>query len=382
MIKIFTFGDNVIRAVALWIMMAVGILPAGCSAPNEYVEYKTILSHKFQERQGPAKITRDNVKILESKGYYELGSISAFYQTSAGEEKKASGKLEEMLLKEAARQGGDLVLLNVENQPKSEKKAIRDKCIAWGEDRRVCSRQQVPTSVCVGSSLLNCRTEWLWQNVCRYSQECLSWQYRYETIAGMTSSGTVWRYDLDMKHSKIPPSDSSKSAEEAANKFSALPRVEKTEPVPRIKSSHIEAKVLSPPVSSIVKEEKSANAQSAAMLPGEEKKQKVSADDLPAITPSKITTKGKYAVQIKAYPEKYKNEAMVFVEDMQKKQPDIHMERVTLPGRGVWYRIMIGHFASADDARRYMEEKKIIDAHPGSFVQLKSAGQSSGMQNP
>jgi cell division septation protein DedD len=115
------------------------------------------------------------------------------------------------------------------------------------------------------------------------------------------------------------------------------------------------------------------------MLPGEEKTQKVRADDVPVITPSMITTNGKYAVQIKAYRETDKNEAMAFVKDMQKKQPDIHMERVTLTGRGVWYRIMIGHFASADDARRYMEEKKILDAHPGSFVQLKSA---SGMRNP
>jgi hypothetical protein len=377
--KKFTIGDNVVRAVALWTMMAVGILPVGCSTPRESVEYTPILSHKFQERQGPAKITRDNVKTLESKGYFTLGSISAFSQISAGEEKKAPGKLEEMLLKEATRQGGDLVLLSVENQLKSEKKAIRDTCAEWGGDRKVCTQQQVPTSVCVGSSPLNCRTEWRWQEVCHYSRECLSWQYRYETIAGMTSSGTVWRYDPDMQHSKFPSGDSGKSTEEAATPLSALPVVEKAEPVPRIQSSQIESKVLSTPVSSIVKEERSAIAKSVAMLPGEEKTQKGRADDVPAISPSKITTSGKYAVQIKAYPETDKDEAMAFVEDMQKTQPDIHMERVTLTGRGVWYRIMIGHFASADDACRYMEEKKIIDAHPGSFVQRRSA---SGIRNP
>jgi hypothetical protein len=182
-----------------------------------------------------------------------------------------------------------------------------------------------------------------------------------------------------MQHSKFPSGDSSKSTEEAATTLSALPGVEKTEPVPRIQSSQIEAKVLSPPVSSIEKKEKSAIAKSVAMLPGEEKTQKGRADDVPAFSPSKITRSGKYAVQIKAYPETDKDEAMAFVEDMQKTQPDIHMERVTLTGRGVWYRIMIGHFASADDACRYMEEKKIIDAHPGSFVQRRSA---SGIRNP
>jgi hypothetical protein len=75
-------------------------------------------------------------------------------------------------------------------------------------------------------------------------------------------------------------------------------------------------------------------------------------------------------------------EAFAYVKNNREKHPDIHMESVVLSGQDVWYRIMIGNFESTDDARRYMKEKKVSDAHPGSFVQLKSAGQSSGMQNP
>jgi hypothetical protein len=58
------------------------------------------------------------------------------------------------------------------------------------------------------------------------------------------------------------------------------------------------------------------------------------------------------------------------------------VEKVTISGRGVWYRILIGHFVNNEDASNYMKEKKILDAHPGSFVQLKSAGQSSDLTNP
>ena len=108
------------------------------------------------------------------------------------------------------------------------------------------------------------------------------------------------------------------------------------------------------------------------MVPVEEKKPEEKIEDVPAITSPKSATGGKYAVQIKAYPETEKNAAMAFVEDVKKKEPDVHMERVSLNRRGVWYRIMVGHFANGEDASSYIKEKKMSDAYPGSFVQLKS----------
>jgi len=38
---------------------------------------------------------------------------------------------------------------------------------------------------------------------------------------------------------------------------------------------------------------------------------------------------------------------------------------------------MVGHFVKGEDASSYIKEKKMSDAYPGSFVQLKSDGQSS-----
>jgi general secretion pathway protein D len=167
--------------------------------------------------------------------------------------------------------------------------------------------------------------------------------------------------------------------EETVNTFSALPEVEKVEPVPRIKKFNIEEKAPPPPVSSGEKEESSVkeNIQSTVVVPVEEKKPEDKMQDVPASTSPKSATVGKYAVQIKAYPETEKNAAMAFVEDVKKKEPDVHMERVSLNRRGVWYRVMVGHFANGEDASSYIKEKKMSDAYPGSFVQLKSEGQSS-----
>jgi len=218
----------------------------------------------------------------------------------------------------------------------------------------------------------------------RVGNKELSWRGEASGSINTNTESSDLKKAVQRILAKFPPGDSRKSAEQAANKFSTLPEVEKVEPVPRINSSRIEEKVEPPPMSSTVKEETSADAhvQSTEVLPVEKNKQEYRTEDLPAITPQKITTNGRYAVQIKAYPEAKKNDAMAFVEHMRKEQVDIHMERVVLSGRGVWYRIMIGHFTSAEDARRHMKEKKIMDTHPGSFVQLKSAEQSSGMQTP
>jgi type IV secretory pathway VirB10-like protein len=199
--------------------------------------------------------------------------------------------------------------------------------------------------------------------------------------------------------------------EEAVNTFSALPEVEKIERVPRIKNLNIEEKAAPPPVPSSKKEESSApqavekaepaqrtkssnaahkvaptpapsgekeessakeNVQSTVAAPVEGQKPEEKTEDVPAVTSPESATAGKYAVQIKAYPETEKNAAMAFVEDVKKKEPEVHMERVSLNRRGIWYRIMVGHFANSEDASSYIKEKKMSDAYPGSFVQTKS----------
>ena len=119
------------------------------------------------------------------------------------------------------------------------------------------------------------------------------------------------------------------------------------------------------------------NFQSTAVLPVEEKNFNGQTKELLTVAPSKVIKKGKYAIQIKAYPKSKKKDAMAFAEDLKKTQPDVYVERVKIRKRGVWYRILTGQFASIEDASNYMKEKKILETHPGSFVQLKAEGRSS-----
>lgn len=97
---------------------------------------------------------------------------------------------------------------------------------------------------------------------------------------------------------------------------------------------------------------------------------------LPADVARKVSDKNtknwKYAIQVKAYPEARNSEAIAFVEYLKKGQPDVHMEKVHLPGRGIWYRILLGYFPSAEEASNYMKEKKIFDAYPDSYVRPRS----------
>jgi hypothetical protein len=208
------------------------------------------------------------------------------------------------------------------------------------------------------------------------------------------------------------------SLEEAANQFSALPEVQKTEPVniiqmpssegelsrPSVPSSatsetsikpdvqptavspahsvaakeapakpNIQSTSVSPVPSSVTKEAApNQNVQSTVILPVEEKNFNGQTKELLTVASSKVTKKGKYAIQIKAYPEAEKKDAMAFAEDLKKTQPDVYVERVKIRKRGVWYRILTGQFASIEDASNYMKEKKILETYPRSFVQLKT----------
>jgi L,D-transpeptidase ErfK/SrfK len=119
------------------------------------------------------------------------------------------------------------------------------------------------------------------------------------------------------------------------------------------------------------------DVQSTVILPVEEKNNNGQTKELLTVASPKVTKKGKYAIQIKSYPEAAKKDAMAFAEDLKKTQPDVYVKRVKIRKRGVWYRILTGQFASIEDASNYMKEKKILETNPGSFVQLKAEGRSS-----
>lgn len=73
-----------------------------------------------------------------------------------------------------------------------------------------------------------------------------------------------------------------------------------------------------------------------------------------------------YAIQIGAL--RRLEGAKKFGETLKKKGLDVHWAMVDIGDDGVWHRIFIGHFADRKEAIRYMEEKKIKDSYPGSFI--------------
>ncbi len=81
-----------------------------------------------------------------------------------------------------------------------------------------------------------------------------------------------------------------------------------------------------------------------------------------------------YSIQIRAYPETKINDATEFVTSLRKREPDVHMDKVYIQGQGVWNRILVGHFVTFKEASMYMQEKKLFDMYPGSFVKLTSEG--------
>ncbi len=100
------------------------------------------------------------------------------------------------------------------------------------------------------------------------------------------------------------------------------------------------------------------NLPSGEAKPGTEQTEKIVANNKP------------YAIQIKAGrdPERVKK----FVAILKKKGVDAHWARVNIEGKGVWYRVFIGHFANNKDAVKYMREKGINKSYPGSWVVMSA----------
>ncbi|MFB3925298.1 MAG: SPOR domain-containing protein [Syntrophales bacterium] len=73
-----------------------------------------------------------------------------------------------------------------------------------------------------------------------------------------------------------------------------------------------------------------------------------------------------YAVQVRAF--RSQDEVKAFME-ANSDTHQFHWSKVRIPGRGVWYRVFIGHFALSNEASRYIKENGIEKSFPGCFVQ-------------
>ena len=83
----------------------------------------------------------------------------------------------------------------------------------------------------------------------------------------------------------------------------------------------------------------------------------------------------RYSIQIKAFRDE--REAQAFVDDLKKREPEIHIETVLLEGSGVWHRILLGSFKTENEALNHFMVKKAKDLYPGSFIKKSQKGRES-----
>ena len=90
-------------------------------------------------------------------------------------------------------------------------------------------------------------------------------------------------------------------------------------------------------------------------------------EDASESLPSQPTEANGYAIQVSAM--RNLNLARAFVEAKKRSGQQVYLLRVNEKNGGVWYTVYIGRFADKAQAARYMEEKKIKNIFPESFIQ-------------
>ncbi len=87
----------------------------------------------------------------------------------------------------------------------------------------------------------------------------------------------------------------------------------------------------------------------------------------------KAKSEGLYSIQIGAYAEKDKADDLA--EEVRAKKLTVRVEAVSIPGKGLWHRVLLGQFKNRAAALRYSKDRRIGETYPGSFIQ-KSVVQS------
>jgi hypothetical protein len=95
-----------------------------------------------------------------------------------------------------------------------------------------------------------------------------------------------------------------------------------------------------------------------------------SAPKTPAMKTSPVGH-GPFHIQISAHKEKEKAEAVA--RKLRAEKLVVEVETVTVEGKGVWHRVLVGGFADRDTALNCIRTYKLDKTYPGSFVQ-KSHG--------
>jgi len=75
-----------------------------------------------------------------------------------------------------------------------------------------------------------------------------------------------------------------------------------------------------------------------------------------------------YRVQIMAYPDRSRADNLA--EKLRERYRQVKIQAATLPGKGVWHRVLVGEFADYGAAQSFLDKEKFSRNYPGSFVQI------------
>jgi len=75
-----------------------------------------------------------------------------------------------------------------------------------------------------------------------------------------------------------------------------------------------------------------------------------------------VVPAGSFTIQLASLPDK--SDADLLVEDLTNKRYDAYMLQVSLPGKGTFYRVRVGHYEDLDQARKAL---KILQAREGKY---------------
>ncbi len=193
-----------IGAVRFAAAMAI-VLWSGTGWAQSGIQAKfTAIGQKLEARPSAAQATSDDESALASKGYVEIGRISAS-QPGKKSDAKLTERMEAAILQKAGEAGGDVVRFSREGAPETNE-------VAKTKTKRRCvNSQTVVTSGFSCNPNANCYTDIHGFQHCNGScgptsgtrSQCTEWASEDVVVTkkekSVVSAGTVWRYDASLK---------------------------------------------------------------------------------------------------------------------------------------------------------------------------------------
>ena len=171
-IRIMQFAATM--AIVLW-------TAAGYPQSEDQATFTPYIHQQLEARPGPAKVTGEQESALISKGYVEIGTVKAVHP---GKKAKVKQQLESAILQKAAEAGGDVVRFSKDG-------ALETTRVGTGKYSYECTKSHQFTSGSAVPGCVMCAPVYTITTVCDQREKT----ERMETLEGLVSEGTVWRYD-------------------------------------------------------------------------------------------------------------------------------------------------------------------------------------------